>query len=330
MSRRHEIIVPDIIEDHLITPHNNMPYVKRYQKGKYLGKGGFAKCYEMTSYDTNRTYACKVVPKSSLTKASSKRKLLNEIKIHRSITHKGVVKFERFFEDKTNVYILLELCTKRTLMEMIHTRKRLTEPEVQCYMWQLMNTVRYLHKNNIIHRDLKLGNVFLDGNIDLKVGDFGLATQLVHPEERKRTLCGTPNYIAPEILENHNGHSFEVDIWSLGVIMYTLLIGRPPFETSSVRSTYKRIRANSYAFPRDVHISSNAKRLISTILNSTPELRPSCDDILNHAFFSQSSFPKHLPLTSLRSTPRDLQSLPQVRVPESECTDHRGCLVLVF
>lgn len=201
-------------------------------------------------------------------------------------------------------------------MEMIHARKRLSEPEAQCYMWQLVNTIAHLHENSVIHRDLKLGNVFLDANLDLKVGDFGLATQLVHPEERKRTLCGTPNYIAPEILENNNaGHSFEVDIWSLGVIMYTLLIGRPPFETTSVRSTYKRIRANSYAFPHDIPISSAAKRLISTILNSTPELRPTLADIMSHDFFTQSPFPKRLPISARSSLPRNLMNGQLVTVP---------------
>jgi serine/threonine protein kinase len=199
--------------------------------------------------------------------------------------------------------------------------------------------------------DLKLGNLFLDANMDIKVGDFGLATRLDHPDERKkyalcflflvfeislfnlffllRTLCGTPNYIAPEILDNNNGHSFEVDVWSIGVIMYTLLIGRPPFETSSVKSTYKRIRANSYEFPRHVVISSAAKQLISSILQSSAELRPSLQTIAAHPFFSQSPFPKSLPLSALTHVPnlttQEMQSVPQAipagRAPFSDRTN---------
>jgi polo-like kinase 1 len=85
--------------------------------------------------------------------------------------------------------------------------------------------------------------------MEIKVGDFGLATKLEFDGERKRTICGTPNYIAPEVLEGKQGHSYEVDIWSLGVIIYTLIIGKPPFETNDVKTTYKRIRSNQYSFP---------------------------------------------------------------------------------
>jgi polo-like kinase 1 len=116
-----------------------------------------------------------------------------------------------------------------------------------------------MHKNKIIHRDLKLGNLFLSEKMEVKIGDFGLATKLDFEGERKRTVCGTPNYIAPEILESKNGHSYEVDVWSLGVIIYTLLIGKPPFETSDVKSTYRRIRMNSYVFPEHIPISNGAR-----------------------------------------------------------------------
>ena len=96
--------------------------------------------------------------------------------------------------------------------------------------------------------------------MEIKLGDFGLATKLDFDGDRKRTICGTPNYIAPEILENKEaGHSYEVDIWSLGVITYTLLIGKPPFETNDVKATYKKIKLNQYSFPEGVSISQEAK-----------------------------------------------------------------------
>lgn len=99
-------------------------------------------------------------------------------------------------------------------------------------MLQLISAVDYMHSNRVIHRDLKLGNIFLNSNMEIKVGDFGLAAKLEFSDEKKRTMCGTPNYIAPEIVEGSVGHSYEVDIWSMGVICYAFLFGRPPFETN--------------------------------------------------------------------------------------------------
>ena len=95
----------------------------------------------------------------------------------------------------------------------------------------ILLALKYLQSNRVIHRDLKLGNLFLNDKMEIKLGDFGLATKLDFEGERKRTICGTPNYIAPEIIDGKNGHSYEVDVWSLGVIMYALLVGKPPFET---------------------------------------------------------------------------------------------------
>jgi polo-like kinase 1 len=124
--------------------------------------------------------------------------------------------------------------------------------------------------------------------MELKLGDFGLASKLDFDGEKKRTICGTPNYIAPEVLEGKSGHSYEVDIWSLGVIIYTLIIGKPPFETSDVKTTYKRIRMNAYSFPEHVPITDAAKDLISKILIGDPTARPTLDDILNHDFFTMN------------------------------------------
>ena len=149
-----------------------------------------------------------------------------------------------FFEDSECVYILLELCSNQSMNELLKRRKRLHELEVKCYTGQIINSLKYLHHHRIIHRDLKLGNLFLNDKMVLKLGDFGLATKLDFDGEKKRTICGTPNSIAPEVLEGRAGHSYEVDIWSLGVIIYTLIIGKPPFETTDVKATYNRIKRN--------------------------------------------------------------------------------------
>ena len=127
-----------------------------------------------------------------------------------------------------------------------------------------------MQEEHVIHRDLKLGNLFIDQDMRLKLGDFGLATKVTYDGEKKRTICGTPNYIAPEVLSSRIGHSYEVDVWSLGVIFYTLLFGRPPFETSDVKQTYKRIRSNSYQFPENVKVPHTAKDMIQRILKTDP------------------------------------------------------------
>jgi polo-like kinase 1 len=95
--------------------------------------------------------------------------------------------------------------------------------------------------------------------MEVKIGDFGLATKVSYEGEKKKTICGTPNYIAPEILDGKTGHSYEVDIWSLGVILYTLTIGKPPFETDDVKSTYRKIRMNAYSFPENIQISNSVR-----------------------------------------------------------------------
>jgi len=187
----------------------------------------------------------------------------------------------------------------------LRRRKRLAEHEVRYYIRQLLEGIQYLQSQRVIHRDLKLGNLFLTADMQLKIGDFGLATKLDSKEERKKTMCGTPNYIAPEILNGatNNGHSFEVDVWSTGVVMYTLLVGRPPFETSDVKNTYKLIRANNYSFPDEIPISSTAKSLVSSILKSEPSSRPSIDDIMKHSFLCNDAIPRSLPDSALFLTP---------------------------
>lgn len=156
----------------------------------------------------------------------------------------------------------------------------------------------------MIHRDLKLGNLFLSNNMEIKIGDFGLATKLEFDGERKRTICGTPNYIAPEILEGKNGHSYEVDMWSLGVVIYTLLVGKPPFETNDVKTTYRRIRMNTYSFPEHVQISDQSRSLVTRILQTDPVKRPTLDEMLAHDFFHMgNSIPKLLPASTLACPP---------------------------
>ncbi|XP_046552418.1 serine/threonine-protein kinase PLK1-like [Haliotis rubra] len=289
---RSKDVVPEILVD---------PSGKRYMKGRFLGKGGFAKCYELTDLDSKEVFAGKIVSKSLLVKQHQKDKMAQEIAIHRELNHRHVVQFRSFFEDSDNVYIVLELCRRRSLMELHKRRKAITEPEARYFVKQVVTACQYLHHNKVIHRDLKLGNLFINDEMEIKIGDFGLATKVGYDGERKRTLCGTPNYIAPEVLCK-KGHSFEVDIWSLGCILYTLLVGKPPFETSCLRDTYMKIKKNEYNIPS--RVSLPARNLIAKMLKADPTDRPSIDQIMEEEFFSSGYLPSNLPTSCLTMAPR--------------------------
>lgn len=276
---------------------------KEYKRGKFLGKGGFARVYELFNEDSGEIFACKFISKDSLSKCRARHKLMSEIKIHRALHHQNIVQFHHFFENDEYVHILLEICTNQSLSELLRRRKRIHELEAQCYLHQVLTGVKYLHTHRVIHRDIKLGNIFLSDRMEVKIGDLGLAAKLEYEGERKRTICGTPNYIAPEILDGKNGHSYECDIWSFGVLVYTLLVGRPPFETKDVKTTYRRIKMNLYTFPENVEISPEAKALISSILVIDYTKRPTLDQIFSHDFFTKNSFPKFLPLSTLAVPP---------------------------
>ena len=188
--------------------------------------------------------------------------------------------------------------------EMIKRRKSLTEEEARFFMLQIIDAVSFMHEVNVIHRDLKLGNLFLNKHLNIKVGDFGLATRLETSEEKRKTICGTPNYIAPEVINSDKekrGHSFEVDTWSMGVICFTMIVGKPPYESTDVKSTYRRILANEYSFPEG-KVSDHARDLISSMLKTDPKERPTLEALRSHPFFSER-IPNALPHSCTVSQP---------------------------
>eukprot|EP00092_Neocalanus_flemingeri_P098580 GFUD01125716.1.p1 GENE.GFUD01125716.1~~GFUD01125716.1.p1 ORF type:complete len:583 (+),score=175.64 GFUD01125716.1:143-1891(+) len=285
--------IPEIIVD----PNSK----RRYERGRFLGKGGFAKCYELKDLATGEVTAGKIVPKALLTKSHQKEKMSQEIRLHKAVAQNNLVKLFSYFEDPNFVYIVLELCRKRSLMELHKRRKAITEPETRYFLHQILLGCLYLHENKIIHRDLKLGNIFLNDNMEIKIGDFGLATKVDYDGERKKTLCGTPNYIAPEVL-NKKGHSYEVDVWSLGCILYTLLVGKPPFETQTLKDTYTRIKKNEYHIPS--RVGPLARNLIQRLLQHEPAKRPSVAEILKDDFMTMGYLPPRLPVSCLTMAPR--------------------------
>jgi polo-like kinase 1 len=190
-----ELSVPAIIVDRL--------HKKNYQKGRYLGKGGSAVCYELIDTTTYRTYAGKIVRRRSLT-TKLQNMLNDEIRLHRVMNHRNVVGFHSSFEDADLVYIVLELC-RGSVQDLLNQRPNgLSEEFARRYCFQIIRGLVYIHHKGVIHGDLKPGNVFLGE--DIKVGDFGMATTA---SGLNMSVCGTPNYLAPEIIRR-TGHSYEV------------------------------------------------------------------------------------------------------------------------
>ncbi|XP_036025917.1 serine/threonine-protein kinase PLK1 [Onychomys torridus] len=283
------------IPEVLVDPRSRRQYVR----GRFLGKGGFAKCFEISDADTKEVFAGKIVPKSLLLKPHQKEKMSMEISIHRSLAHQHVVGFHGFFEDSDFVFVVLELCRERSLLELHKRRKALTQLEVCYYLRQIVLGCQYLHLNQVIHRDLKLGNLFLNEDLEVKIGDFGLATKVEYEEEKMKTFCSPQNFIAPEAVRLG---SFEVDVWSIGCIMYTLLVGKPPFETSCLKETYLRMKRNKYNIPK--HINPVAASLIQKMLQTDPTARPTIHELLDDEFFTSGYIPARLPITCLTIPPR--------------------------
>lgn len=272
---------------------------------------------------TLESYAAKIFTKESLKKSRSKKNLLSEIKIHKSLDHQNIVQFRHFFEDPENVYALLELCSNQTLNDLVKRRGRLQEIEAKYFLLQIIDGVEYLHtQKKVIHRDLKLGNLFLSEHMEIKIGDFGLACSLNYDDERKLTLCGTPNYIAPEVLMNSKkGYSYEIDVWAIGVILYAMIIGKPPFETKEVKTTYWKIQNTAYQYPEGIPISVEAKHLIDNILTFDPKNRLTLSQIKNHPFITKCRFiPKTLPIECMERVipPNELQEMEKMHYESSQ------------
>ena len=198
-------------------------------------------------------------------------------------------------------------------------------PEIRRFLIQLCGAVKYLHHRNIVHRDLKTGNILLDRGMNIKIADFGLAAVLVSAKDvgiRRTTMCGTPNYLAPEILEKH-GHNDKADLWSIGIIVYTLAVGKAPFHSSSKEEIYKKALAMKYEWP-DVathknDISNDLKELVSALLVYEEEDRPGPDQIVSHPFFKLQFIPETLDSTCTKTKP----TWPAVKPPSAE-TIKRG------
>ncbi|XP_027981911.1 LOW QUALITY PROTEIN: inactive serine/threonine-protein kinase PLK5 [Eumetopias jubatus] len=273
-----------------------------YRRGKLIGKGAFSRCYKLVDMSTSAVFALKVVPRAEggAGRLRSRGKVEREIALHSRLKHRNIVALHGHFADREHVYMVLEYCSRQSLAHVLEARRTLTEPEVRYYLRGLVSGLRYLHQRRIVHRDLKPSNFFLSKNMVIKIGDLGLAARVGPGGHCHRVLCGTPNFLAPEVI-SRNGHSCQSDIWALGCIMYTVLTGTPPFMVAPLSEMYQNIRDGRY--PEPAHLSPNARRLIARLLAPNPAERPSLDLLLQDDFFTQGFTPDRLPARSCYGPP---------------------------
>ncbi|KAM4542743.1 serine/threonine-protein kinase PLK4 [Odontesthes bonariensis] len=251
-----------------------------------LGKGSFACVYRAKSIKTGLEVAIKMIDKKAMHKAGMVQRVTNEVEIQCRLKHPSILELYNYFEDSNYVYLVLEMCHNGEMSRYLKERKMLfSEDEARHLMHQIVKGMLYLHTHGILHRDLTLSNLLLTSNMNIKIADFGLATQLKLPNEKHFTMCGTPNYISPEVA-TRSAHGLESDVWSLGCMFYAFLMGCPPFDTDTVKHTLSKVVLGDYEMP--THISLEAKNLIHQLLQKDPAQRPSLSAVLDHPFMTQN------------------------------------------
>ncbi|KAJ1990454.1 Cell cycle serine/threonine-protein kinase cdc5/MSD2 [Dimargaris cristalligena] len=320
----------DAVWPHLPSIFRDKKLRSEYRPQEFVGAGAFGRVYSVVN-DKEERYACKVLDKQNFKNPQYRKRLINEIETLRKLPgHPHIVGFVQCFEDNAFVYIVMELCSSKSLDAIFKTRKCISEPEVRYFMYQLIDAVEHMHKYKVIHRDLKFANVLLTESMQVKVADFGLSAMLGTDKERKKSFLGTPNFLAPEIIaRTKDGHSYEVDIWALGIVMYSMLYSKPPFHVSGgakqaqSRLLYEKISNEECRFPDTPRVSSDAKYLILSLLNKDPSQRPNAYEIRRMAFFANYNLLPDMPRSVFFQAPEIPDSYRRSRSNSASLTNSR-------
>lgn len=259
---------------------------ERYKVGRALGDGNFAVVRECVERSTGREYALKIISKD---KCRGKEHMIqSEVSILRRVKHPNIVLLIEEMDTNNELYLVMELVKGGDLFDAITSSNKYTERDASCMLFNLASAIKYLHSLNIVHRDIKPENLLVyehqDGSKSLKLGDFGLATVVNGP---LYTVCGTPTYVAPEIVAE-TGYGLKVDIWAAGVITFILLCGFPPFRGSGddQEALFQQILKGLLDFPAPYwdNVSDGAKALITGMLQVEVDQRYTAVQVLDHAW----------------------------------------------
>lgn len=260
--------------------------MQRYELGKLLGQGNFAKVYHGRNIETGGSVAVKIIDKEKVLKVGMMNQIKREISVMRLVKHPNVVQLYEVMASKTKIYFVLEYVKGGELFNKV-AKGRLKEDAARNYFRQLIAAIDFCHSRGVYHRDLKPENLLVDDEGNLKVSDFGLSALI----ETKRqdgllhTACGTPAYIAPEVIHQKGYDGAKADIWSCGVVLFVLLAGFLPFRDSNVMEMYRKIARAEIKYPN--WFPTEARRLVSKILDPNPKTRISIAKIMENSWFKK-------------------------------------------
>ncbi|OMO53108.1 hypothetical protein CCACVL1_28876 [Corchorus capsularis] len=264
--------------------------MKRYELGRLLGQGTFAKVHYARNLKTGASVAIKIVDKEKILKVGMIDQIKQEISVMRLVRHSNVVELYEVMASKTKIYFVMEYAKGGELFNKL-LKGKLTEDAARKYFQQLISAVDFCHSRGVCHRDLKPENLLLDEHGKLKVTDFGLSAlaQSKHQDGLLHTTCGTPAYVAPEVINRRGYDGYKADIWSCGVVLYVLLAGYLPFHDSNLMEMYRKIGKGEFKFPN--WFTPEVRRLLSKILDPNPSSRISMDKIMENSWFRKGLSP---------------------------------------
>ncbi|KAF7694242.1 NUAK family SNF1-like kinase 1 [Silurus meridionalis] len=250
----------------------------RYELLETLGRGTYGKVKKAVERHTGRVVAIKSIRKEKIKDEQDMVHIRREIEIMSSLRHTHIISIYEVFENKDKIVIVMEYASKGELYDYISERRKLSERETRHFFRQIVSAVHHCHKKGVVHRDLKLENVLLDDNYNIKIADFGLSN-IYHKDKLLQTFCGSPLYASPEIVNGRPYRGPEVDSWALGVLLYTLVYGTMPFDGGDHKRLIRQISKGEYREPPQ---SSDARGLIRWMLMVNPDRRATVEDIANH------------------------------------------------